>query len=329
MTASGSNSPVRPTSSRKTWWKVVQLILLVATLAFAAREVARQWEELTAIAHDADLQWGWITLSAVMVLAVHAMLIQTWRILLAGWGSELRYGAAIRIWTISNLGKYLPGKVWSIGAMGLLAQREGVSAVSAAGAALLNALLNLGAGFGVIAIAGASEMDRVAPWLRTASVIFSVCFLIGVALLPRLLPPLLLRVSTWRGVPPPERHLPARTLWLVSALHALSWVGYGLAFRVFAEGTSPHVAGAPAMFIAVYTASYLLGYLVIFAPGGIGVREGAIVWLLLTFGLARQADATFLSLASRVWLTVVEVLPGLIALLVTAVTARAAERRVS
>ena len=310
-------------------WRALQLILLVATLAFAVREISRQWGALTAVAHNAVLQWGWITLSAVMVLAVHAMLIQTWRILLAGWGSDLRFGAAIRIWTISNLGKYLPGKVWSIGAMGVLAQREGVSGVSAAGAALLNALLNLGAGFGVIAIAGASEMDRVAPWLRTASVVFSVGFVVGVALLPRLLPPLLLRVSTWRGLPPLERHLPARTLWLVTALHALSWIGYGLAFRAFAEGTSPAIAGAPAMFIAVYTASYLLGYLMIFAPGGIGVREEAMVWLLVTFGLSLKTDAIFISVISRVWLTVVEVLPGLIALLVTAAATRAAERRVN
>jgi len=303
------------------------LVLLVVTLAFAAREIARQWGALNAVAHDVVLQWGSITLSTVMVLAVHAMLIQTWRMLLTGWGSELHFGAAVRIWTISNLGKYLPGKVWSIGAMGVLAQREGVSGVSAAGAALLNALLNLGAGFGVIAIAGASEMDRVAPWLRSASIVFSALFLICVALLPRLLPPLLLRVSTWRGLAPLERHLPSRTLWLVTALHALSWVGYGLAFMVFTRGVTPHVAGAPAMFIAVYTASYLFGYLMLFAPGGIGVREGAMVWLLVTVGLALEADALFLSLASRVWLTAVEVMPGLIALLLKRAGSRSAARR--
>ena len=310
-------------------WRVVQLLLLVATLAFATREISTQWGDLRAIAHDAVLQWGWIMLSAAMVLAVHAMLIQTWRILLAGWGSDLRFGAAVRIWTISNLGKYLPGKVWSIGALGMLAQREGVSGVSAAGAALLNALLNLGAGFGIVAIAAASELYRVAPWIRNAAVAFTVLFVVGTALLPRLLPPLLLKLSIWRGLPPIERHLPSRTLWLVTALHALSWVGYGLAFMAFAKGVTPHVAGAPPMFIAVYTASYLFGYLMLFAPGGIGVREGAMVWLLVTFGLTLQADALFLSLASRVWLTVVEVLPGLIALLHTAAVNKAAGRRVS
>lgn len=329
MSGSHDTPADRSSSRRKAIWKTIQFILLVATLALAGRELAKQWNDLRVVVHNAVLDWGLIALSCVMVLAVHAMLIQTWRILLTGWGSDLRFGAAIRIWTISNLGKYLPGKVWSIGAMGVLAQREGVSGVSAAGAALLNALLNLGAGFGVVAIAGASEMDRVAPWLRTASVVFSVIFFVGVAVLPRLLPPLLLRVSTWRGLPPLERHLPARTLWLVTALHVLSWIGYGLAFRVFAAGTSPSIAGAAAMFIAVYTASYLFGYLMIFAPGGIGAREGAIVWLLGVFGLAQAADATFLSLASRVWLTVVEVLPGLIALLMTAAAHKASERRVN
>ncbi len=326
LKATSTNSTPAPSTARRLWL-VAQLSLLAVVLVLAGRAVASQWNELLAEAKDLDLRWKWIGLSAVMVLAVHAMLIQTWRVLLAGWGSDLHFGSAVRIWTISNLGKYLPGKVWSIGALGVLAKREGVSGVAASGAALLNALLNLGAGFGVIALVAASETHRVAPWLRNAAIAGSVLFVVGVLALPRVLPPLLDRVAKWRKVSAAPQHVPASRLWLVTLLHALSWVGYGLAFQAFTLGVTPQVAGASTMFIAVYAASYLLGYLTLFAPGGIGVRESAMVGLLVTFGLALKPDAILLSLASRVWLTVVEVLPGLIALLLTPAAMRRALRR--
>lgn len=316
-----------PRSAARKLWLVVQSLLLIAVLVLAARAVATQWSELQAVARNVELQWGWICASGVMVLAVHALLIQTWRLLLSGWGSDLHFGSAVRIWTISNLGKYLPGKVWSIGAMGVLAQREGVSGVAASGAALLNALLNLGAGFGVIALVGARDMDRIPPWMRTAAIVASLIFVAGVLALPTLLPLLLGRIAQWRKVASSDQQVPARRLWLVTLLHALSWVGYGLAFMAFTRGVTPHVSGASSVFIAVYAASYLLGYLMLFAPGGIGVRESAMVWLLVTLGLALQPDAILLSLASRVWLTVVEVLPGLIALLLTPVMTRRALKR--
>ena len=63
--------------------------------------------------------------------------------------------------------------------------------------------------------------------------------------------------------------------------------------------------------LAVYTASYLIGFLAIFAPGGIGVREAALAGLLISLRLATPADAALLAAASRIWLTVVEILPGL------------------
>lgn len=316
-------SVVEPAPPRRwSWWTVIQGSLLALTLVLAARAIALQWSDLNAVAHETHLHWGWIVLSGAITLAVHATLIQSWRILLAGWGSALPFGAAVRIWTISNLGKYLPGKVWSIGAMGILAKREGVSAVSAGGAALLNALLNLGAGFGVIALAGAGELHKIAPWMRLAASLASASFVIGVLLLPKMLPPVLRRLAKWRGLPPLDRDLPAATIWSVTGLHALSWVGYGLAFAAFVRGVAPLATGDPVLLIAVYAASYLWGYLMLFAPGGIGVREFALVAMLVSLGIAGRTDALLIALASRIWLTVLEVLPGLIALFVSPKTSR-------
>jgi len=58
----------------------------------------------------------------------------------------------------------------------------------------------------------------------------------------------------------------------------------------------------------------LAGYITLFAPGGIGVRETTLVTLLAAAGLETGAQATALAIASRLWLTVLEAAPGLILL---------------
>jgi uncharacterized membrane protein YbhN (UPF0104 family) len=302
------------TVSRRLVWRGAQALLLAATLYWATRALARQWNEVTAVAIETQVQWSWVLLASLIVLATYAALIQSWRMLLAGWGGHLGFWTATRIWTIANLGRYIPGKLWSVGALGVLASNAGVSGVAAAGAAILGTLLNIGAGFGILALSGTRTLGAFDPWLQVTALTASVAFVAGVAVLPWILPPILRRVAAWRGVTATSQHLPARTLWLSTVINGLSWVGYGLAFLAFTRGVAPHVVATPPVFIGVWTASYLIGYLFLFAPGGVVVREVAMTGALVALSLAGAPEATFLALASRLWLTVWELLPGLLSL---------------
>lgn len=296
-------------------WRVAQLVLLLVLLGYIGRALTAQGDALRAVATSLEVRWGGVLFASLVVLATHAVLIQSWRLLMAGWGTTLPFGAAVRVWTTANLGRYLPGKVWSVGALAVLAQREGVSAVSATGAALLGTLLNIGAGIGVVVLAGPVVLDALGAGFRSAAGAAGVAFLIGVALLPHVVPPVLAWVARRRpSVTLPERVLSRGTLWSAALINAASWAGYGLAFLLFARAILPEVSGAAASFIAIWTASYLVGYLVLIAPGGIGAREAAMVGAFAALGLTSTAEATVLAAASRLWLIVLEVLPGLVSL---------------
>jgi len=47
-------------------------------------------------------------------------------------------------------------------------------------------------------------------------------------------------------------------------------------------------------------------------PGGLGVRELAMVAVLTGLGLTGSVEAWLLALASRLWLTALELVPGLL-----------------
>lgn len=304
-----------PVSGKRLWWSAVQILLMGALLMLIAREVVTQADALRATAASLDIRWSLVLAASVTVLLTYAALIQSWRLLMSGWGSSLGFWPAVRIWTIANLGRYVPGKVWSVGALVVLAQREGVSPVAAAGAAMLGTLINIGAGFGVVALTGASVLDALNPSYRWITWTGSALFVAGVLALPTLLPPLVGWLSRRRAsLSPPSHELSRRAIWLAVLINCASWIGYGAAFALLANAVFPDIGGALPTFIAIWTASYLVGYLVLIAPGGIGAREAALVGAMVALGLAVSAEATVLAAVSRLWLIALEVAPGLLSI---------------
>lgn len=320
MTAGpGANTqPDEPSSSnRKTVWRVLQALFLVAALGYTARQVANNWGTVRASAANVRPNWLLILAASALVLATYAALIHSWRMLLAGEGSVLRFTAAARIWFIANLGRYIPGKVWSVAALNVMAAREGVAGTAAAGAAILGTLINIGAGFGVIALSGSRLTDQLNPAFRTSSMIGTVLFVVGVIALPWVLPPFAAWAAMRIGRPIPAVKLPAANLLGSVSINVLSWFCYGLAFMAFARGILPGVRGSVAEFTGVWTASYTVGYLAFFAPGGLIFREAAMIGAMSGLGMCSAADAAVIAATSRLWLSVVEVLPGLLALTVS------------
>ena len=262
-----------------------------------------------------------MTASGLLVVTTYFILVEAWRATLRVWSETLTFGAAARIWFVSNLGKYVPGKVWQIAAMGALAQRAGVSATAAIGSSLLVNLVSVIAGFAVIAVMAAGKIRMAVGGQSSAigsasseATVVAIAIAGGLALaLAPFAVPRLVRLAgriTGRAIPIPR--VPAKAVWVAAVSTVASWLLYGLAFSLFAHGITPRATGNATSYIAVYTGSYLAGYLALFAPGGVGVREAVLVLAMPRFELASAADAAVIAITSRLWLTVLEILPGLI-----------------
>lgn len=280
--------------------------LALAAVVLAGRAIVIQWRVFVASGARLEPRWSLIALSSLIVLLAYAVLVETWRRTVRAWDAEIPWSDAARIWFISNLGRYLPGKIWQIGAMGVMAQERGVSMLAATGSALVINLVNLLAGFGLVLVTGAEFFEA-----RGAAIALAAMLLVGIVLAPRVVPVAARLAGRVFGrafdVPP----LPDRAVWLASVGCLLAWILYGIAFRIFVAGILGSAPGRTTSYIAAFTGSYLAGYIVLFAPGGIGVREGSLIVALGRFGLAQAGAAGVISLTSRLWLTILEVLPGL------------------
>jgi hypothetical protein len=284
-------------------------VLFAVVVVFAGATLADEWGQLRQAALGLTPRWSYVIASCLLVLVTYAVLIDVWRAFLVGWTARLRFWDAARIWTISNLGRYIPGKVWQIGAMAVLARQRGVSGIAAGGSAIVSTVTTTLTGFAVVAITGSRSL-HIPPAVQAAIWIAGAALLAAPLALPRIAP-LATRILR-RPVTIPR--LPPFVLARAVIGSALAWCGYGAAFSVLAHGLLGHAPGSLALYIAVFTGSYLVGFLAVFAPGGLFVREMAMQVALQNAGFS-AAPATVLVVASRLWLTVLEILPAVLFLI--------------
>lgn len=288
---------------RNRWVKLAQWVLGLAILYFAARSLARNWDQLRGQPLEWRIQPVWLVLSMLVVWTMYGLLILAWRTMLDSWGQRLDWWSAARIWTVSNLGKYLPGKVWALAGMALLAKQAGIATWAATGSAVVLQLLAIGTGAVVAGLTGARTLEAAQPGAGAVLGVLVAGAVIGVGLL--LWPPFLRRLLRLAAPNAEADPPPVRGIIFGIAANLLAWLGYGLALWLLARGLLPTSGLGLLSAISVFTASYLAGFLALFAPGGIGVREG--LFILMLQGPLGIGAATALALASRLLLTITEV----------------------
>jgi hypothetical protein len=282
--------------------RVLQWLLGAAIVALAVRSLVRNWDDLRAQPLDWSIEPGWLVLSALVVWLMYALLIAAWRTMLGAWGRGLDFWSAARIWTVSSLGKYVPGKVWAVAGMAVMAQRAGVGAGPATASAIILQVLAIGTGTAVAALTGWGSLRDVYPGVERGMTALLALSILGAGVL--LWPPSMRKVLR---LAMPEVDSPAPPLGAVAfgiAANTIAWAGYGVALWLLARGLLPGTGLGLLRAVAVFTASYLAGFLALFAPGGIGVREG--VFILMLQGPIGIGAATALAIASRLLLTVTE-----------------------
>ncbi len=242
--------------------------------------------------------------SVVALSAAYFMSAAIWgRIVSDLGGPTLAPRVSVPLFMVANLGRYLPGKVWQIAGLAALASRRGVAVATATAAAVAGqgAALLAATALGTVAL-----LRSPAPYPMWGLVALG---LVVTALALASVPAVYARVlGAWFRLARAERPdvmTPTQGLvWLLLTLG--SWVVYAGSFWLLAVGLgldlSPVTAGSS------FAAAYVLGYLMVFAPAGLGPREGFLILFLAP--QVGAGPAGMVAVAARVWTTLVEVVPA-------------------
>jgi glycosyltransferase 2 family protein len=304
--------------ARSRWFRWIRIGFSVLALGYIAWALDHYWTAYASQPLEPHLRWGVLLASGGVIVTAYAVLIQTWRVMLVAWDAKLSFWRAAHIWSVANLYRYVPGKVWQIGAMGMMAQREGVSPVAATGTALLNTVVNITTGFAVALGTGSVALDAYSPGASRVALVLTILALAGLIALPVAMPRVLATARRVTGRDLPQTSVPPRVIAFAIVGNLITWAMYGFAFQLMVIGVLGHAAGALPSYVAVYSASYVLGYIVLFLPAGIGARDGTIAAALPAFKLMAAPQAVLIAVASRLWTSILELVPGFLFLAVDA-----------
>ena len=105
--------------------------------------------------------------------------------------------------------------------------------------------------------------------------------------------------------------------WLIlyiQFLYLVAWIPPGISAYFLAKGIGLDVAFSDVFaLISSMSVSWIIGYIAIFTPGGLGIREGIMFLMLKQFSNVKTA--LILPIATRLIYIIIELLLGLIGIL--------------
>jgi len=288
--------------------RIIGYVVVALVLIFMGRALYLNWQALQ------DYTWQFnYPLLAMAVMAAFGTLslyVWMWRFIVQRLGASVSYPQAFRIWFLANLGRYIPGKIWQFVGWFYLGEQAGIGRIQI----LTSITVNLGVqtltglGVGVVALA---VMLGPELWTR----FWPLVLLIPLGLLVAIQPGIMEAVLNWGltklGREPISLGLRARDMVLFTLGHLVCWATYGIAFYLFVRSLYPVPLHNLPLLGATYAAAWVIGFLSLLTPGGIGIREGVLAYLL-GFWLPAPI-AIVISLLSRLWITAGELIGTVIA----------------
>lgn len=287
---------------------LLRVTVAVVTLAAVIYAVVRNWTDVSV--HLGKISWGTFAAASLAAAVGTWLTMLGWRVLLKDLGSDLHLAPATGVYFVGQLGKYLPGSLWSVLVQADIAahlkvprRRTAVAGLLALGLALLTGLL---VGLPAATFLLRRSSDGFAWWLVLAVP------LVVLLLIPRLLNwviALLLRVLRRD---PLEHELSARAVLLSVVTFVAVWLCFGVHTLLLARavaGDAPHPDLTTAA-LTGYALSVSLGMLLIILPAGLGAREGLLT-LILSAAIPTPAAAA-VAIVSRFIVTLIDVLAALV-----------------
>jgi hypothetical protein len=276
--------------------RVVRWSFVAVAVALCVLGIRGQWPAVrTALGHLGVLPVAGALLAVLLGLAAG---MQEWRALLAALGSPLPARAAARVVFIGQLGKYVPGSIWPVLAQMELGRAYQVPRRRSATASLLTMLFSLAAGL----LAALLTL----PWLAGGATAgyrwaFVLVPVLVAGLHPRVLNPVLRRLLRLVGRAPLDQPLTGRAVATALAWALASWVPYGAQVWLLAARLGAPPGRAAVVAVGGFAFAWCVGFLAVFVPAGVGVREVLLVAALGT--VLTVGDATAVALVSRLLMT--------------------------
>ena len=229
-----------------------------------------------------------------------------WHLILRAIGQEISPLQSIRIWISSSFVRYLPGGIWPYVSRVSLSKDVGIDIYASSLSLYIETLLIIASSLavGLPSVLNSTSI-HINPYVIPA---FIILFLLLIhpkfVQLIRFIPGKIGEMAASMVLPDIKK------LIFLYLYYVIFWFFIGAAFVCFINAF--YLLSLDQWFYAasVLSFSFCVGFIIIFVPGGIGVRE-SIIYILLVQIIPSQ-QATLIAIGSRIWIMAAELFSLLI-----------------
>jgi uncharacterized membrane protein YbhN (UPF0104 family) len=288
---------------------LARLLILLVALAPLSYALLKSWRDVQAAL--TRVNWSGLILAQALLFIVMPLMASISWLAIRKLTDIIGLFLAIRLYFISQLPKYLPGGIWAFPSRMVAYQRVGVGRTKAI-VSVFREVTALFLGGAAVALLGLAQGLPASGDLRLVLGI-GIAGSIVVLLLTQTpwFWKLLSSIRVLRSTALPILDIPSGDVslaWLPSAfiMGCLFWLALGLAFRHLVMAVSPGASLSWIGSASVFALAWCVGFVVVFVPAGLGIREAVLAFLLSRF--LAEGDALAVALLARPWWMIAEAL---------------------
>jgi len=284
--------------------KILQWAIIAAIFGFLGKMVWDNWNQVKGASFTFEVFP--LILSTLIFALSYFIQIWAWYLITLKLNIAISFRETLESWFYSQLGKYLPGKVWLLLSRFYFYESKGKSKKAISIALYFETVTVVGAACLIFlaALIFHNEKWPISPWGQSGW-LFLLLLLGFVSLHPRVLQKILNWVLIRFKREPLSLSISySDILWILSVC-IISWIVGGIGFYFFVNSVYPVAPQSILFLTGALAISSTLGLIALFAPSGLGVREGALVYIL-SFMMATPV-AVIISILTRIWTTLIEI----------------------
>ncbi|MCK5065448.1 MAG: flippase-like domain-containing protein [Candidatus Fermentibacteraceae bacterium] len=300
---------------KKIVFNIIGLILTAAALYYLVDSFLKGTAEAGGFGNLLSFNPTLFIISFVLMILHLLAAAWSWMLVCSTAGARISFRQAFNIHFLAQVGKYIPGKVWgAVGKIGL-SKKIGISAVRTGHALILESLFII-AGC-LLASLPVIPMAAEKIGMGTTLSVLIVLAVAGVVIFtahPGAFRKLLKMITSVTGKDIDIQDPGFASVLKLLPVYLLVFLLQGIAFVFLARSFGMNLPFFPGAFLLPTAVG--IGFLAVFSPGGLGIREISLVWLIgivLTGG--EPGQASLVSIAARLWITLGEALAFVAALI--------------
>lgn len=253
----------------------IKIALTLTVLYFIGQNIYANFDKIKD--YDFQINYKYFFLSIITMTISMIFPVYGWKFLLSSLNANISFVKAMKIWFISNAGRYLPGKVWQIAGIVYLGSKENIEKKTLLQSIIYSQVVANFQGiiFAVILFGG---KINIPIWVIIPILLSSILIMIP-KILNYILNTTILKIMKKT---PLTTSISVKNMSIYFILQLINWFLMGFAFYIFINAFQIVSLFQNAQIIIFLPACWTIGLLALFAPGGIGVREGILTTLLST-----------------------------------------------